>query len=104
MLMTLVMLDESQSNEDKKQTEASREDEIVNIIIKSGTAILCLIVICIAVTSVVFYARSRKIKEIGWLPKFIIGLANINGIILSSYYIINVFLEIKLSTTTRLGL
>ena len=104
MLMTLVMLEESQSNEDKKWTEAAGEGEIVEIIIKTGTAILCLIVVCIAVTSVVFYWRSRNIKEIGWLPKFIIGLANINGIMLSSFYIIKVFLEIQVSTSTRFWL
>ena len=39
----------------------------------------------------VFYWRARKIKEITWLPKFIMLLSNIEGIAMSSYYVSIVF-------------
>ena len=59
----------------------------------SGSVIVSLIVLCQVVASLIFCWRARKVKEISWLPKFIMALAAIDGIMTSSYYISAVFFK-----------
>ena len=49
--------------------------------------------------SAIFYWRSRKIKEITFLPKFILILVNIQGVVLTSYYITSEFFKISVHAT-----
>ena len=62
-----------------------------------STVITSLIILCQVVTSIVFFWRSRKLKEINWLPKFITGLACIEGIMWSSYYSDQTFFKISVN-------
>ena len=59
--------------------------EIVNIIYKIGTVIYSLLVLCQVAAGGVFCWRARKVKEINWLPKLIMALAAIEGIMWSPY-------------------
>ena len=58
MLMSLVTLEESQSDEER----ALREIEIIRLIRVSGTSILCIITVFQVIISLVFYWRARKVK------------------------------------------
>ena len=60
---------------------------------------MCLLVIFQIVISALFYWRSKRIKQINWLPKFIMILANIEGILWTAYYITKVFFEIEVPTS-----
>ena len=71
--------------------------KILNYIEKSAATIIIVFTVCQVVTSLVFFWRSRKIKEINWLPKFIMGLAILEGIMWSSYYITTIYFEIQVS-------
>ena len=53
------------------------------------------------VVTAVFCWRSRNIKEVKLLPKFIMGLACIEGLVWSSNFLSSVFFEIKFSATVR---
>ena len=67
--------------------------ENISIVRKTGVVSMSILILCQLVTSVVFYWRSRKVKEINWLPKLMMGLANIDGIISISFYIPTVFFQ-----------
>ena len=67
--------------------------EIISIIRKTATVIITFLVLCQVVTSMVFCWRARKVKEINWVPKFIMALAGIEGIMWSSLYISAVFFK-----------
>ena len=69
--------------------------------IKTGTVILSMIVLCQVVAAVVFWWRARKVKQINWLPKFIMLLAAFEGIYYSSFYISVVFFEKPFPPTVR---
>ena len=56
------------------------------------------------VISVVFCWRSKNIKDINWLPKLIMGLASIEGIVWSSYYTINVLFNTNVPAKMTLWL
>ena len=73
--------------------------EIVVGIRKTGTVIFSIIVLCQVMAAVGFLWRARKVKEISWLPKLIIVLASIDGIMWSSYYISVVFFKKFFSAT-----
>ena len=67
--------------------------QIVAIIRKTGTVIVSITVLCQVVAAVVFWWRARKVKPINWLPRFIMLLAAIEGIMWSSFYISAVFFQ-----------
>ena len=73
--------------------------EIVVGIRKTGTVIFSIIVLCQVMAAVGFLWRARKVKEINWLPKFIILLASIDGIMWSSYWISVIFFKKFFSAT-----
>ena len=60
--MSLITLEESQSDQEKQQAEALREMEIISNIRKTGTVIQSVIVLCQVVASVVFCWRARYVK------------------------------------------
>ena len=62
VLMAMIMLEESQSDQEKREDEVLREKEIVSFIVYTGAVIVTLIVICQVVTSLVFCWRARKVK------------------------------------------
>ena len=99
IVMSLTILEERQSDQEGQQSEAQREAEIVYNIFRFGTVIMSLIVFCQVVTGIVFCWRARRVKQITLLPKIIMGLASIEGIILSSYYIAKVFFMKSCSAT-----
>ena len=98
-MMSLAMHEDGQSDEQKQQIDAQRELEIVTIIKQCGIIIYSIIALSQVVLSAIFYWRSRKIKEITFLPKFIMILINIQGVMLSSYYITTEFFKISVHTT-----
>ena len=98
-MMAMAILEESQSGEEK-QADALRLMEIISVIRKSQTVIYCVLTICQVITSFIFYSRSKKIKELNWLPKFIMLLINLEGILVGSYYFAVIFFQINFSTMT----
>ena len=62
VLMAMIMLEESQSNQEEREDEVLREKEIVSFIVYTGAVIVTLVVICQVVTSLVFCWRARKVK------------------------------------------
>ena len=58
---------------------------------------MSLIVLCQIVVSLNFWWSTRKIKEISYLPKFILVLAVIDGLMYSSYYISKFIFKIPFS-------
>ena len=91
-MMALAMLAETQ-NEEVKQGQNERENEIIYEINMVGTVIYSIIVILQVLISFVFYWRSRYVKEINWLPKFIMILTNIEGIFWSFNDIIELWAD-----------
>lgn len=63
--------------------------------------IYILLTACQVVVSAVFYWRSRNIKQINWLPKFIIALANISGVLHSVLFVETEFFNVTLNTTVE---
>ena len=86
-LLALAMSGDTQSYQENNEAEASREIETIRMVEKILVVVYCIVVVCQLVMSVIFYWRSRNIKEINWLPKFIMVLSNTQGITWSSYYI-----------------
>ena len=76
-----------------------REMEIVSYVRHGGIVVLSLIAVTQVVVCVVFCWRARKVKEISWLPKFIMGLASIDGMFVSSYYISTEFFNTPFPTS-----
>lgn len=81
-------------NDTNTDDEIQIEEYIIDIV---GTVIFCGLVLYQISMTLFFYFRSSKIKEINWLPKFIMILACINGISFSAYYIPTYFLKRKTS-------
>ena len=100
-MMALAWLDESQGEEG---SETSLDEEVALYIRKSGMLIFTLFVICQVAISVVFCWRSRNIKEINWLPKFIMTLASVEGIVWSLSDITEEFFKVELSNMVWLAI
>ena len=100
-MMALAWLDESQGEEG---SETSLDEEVALYIRKSGMLIFTLFVICQVAMSVVFWWRSRNVKEINWLPKFIVTLASVEGIVWSLSDITEEFFKVELSNMVWLAI
>ena len=99
MQMTLEILNESRSHDQK--SEHWKKMEINSMINQCGTFVFFLVSFSQVLMSSVFFWRSRKIKEISWLPKLIIILINIDGIMYSCDYISQYFFHVPVSDTAR---
>ena len=75
--------------------------EILIIIRQSGTIVLSLMAVLQVVISIIFYWRSRTVKLINWLPKFIMGIVNLDLVMWSASYITSVFLNVYVPPTVR---
>ena len=69
------------------EAEAAREMQVVNGINKGAVVIYTLLTVCQVVIGAMFYWRSRRLKEINWLPKLIIALSVILEVAISLNYI-----------------
>ena len=76
--------------------------QIVRCIAKCGAAVYCLLASCQVMASLVFYWRSRKVKQISCLPKLIMGLANVEVMMLSLNIIAQIFLGFKVPTVVNI--
>ena len=62
MVVSLVVLEESHSNQENRQSEGLREAEIVKYIRRTGTVIMTHIVPCQVVASLVFCQQAKEVK------------------------------------------
>ena len=77
------------------EDETRRDTGVIAVIHLSGTVIISLLTVCQVTTSVVFYLRARKVKEINWKPKLIIGIANVDGIFEVLYFMASIYNSFK---------
>ena len=76
MMMALVMLEEDQSDEDKK-TEVARELQLIQTLQNGYRVTFMILTVSQVVLSLVFFWRSRRIKEVTWIPKLIMVLTSV---------------------------
>ena len=97
--VALSMRELSQTDEERKQAEALKETEINFYTVKTGILTASIMQVCQVVTTVVFCWRARKVKEINWLPKLIMGLISIEAVKWTTFYIASSFFAYKASQT-----
>ena len=82
--------------------EAEGERSIADGIKYVATVVYSLIVAFQLILSTHFFIKARKIKEVGWLPKMMILLANYNGISYAITFISNTYFQYYFTSTVSM--
>lgn len=67
----------------------SNSNTSIELIQMIGCLIYTVLTFFQVAVSLVFYIRSRKVKEINWLPKFVMVLTNVVGLTISIFFVMD---------------